>query len=262
MALFMSSFNRCIYLSIFCFFLFFESCLSHAEYAQLVGDIHARIDLGKKVAIFIIDMQPGFIRNFHFESQATRVIDRQARLISEFESNDSVFFVDVNLRLPNTESFGSTFSGLRERAMRSAHYKLWEKEHNSAFDYNYTTDIYMHNQSDTPNELYVDVIKKPVIDDDLHTYLGKNEVEDIVPVGCFSEFCVFDTTDDALELGYSVIADRDLMIVPENVNVHENGASVSAYEKQSKANWSRLRGKYPEKLHLIQSSDDINACVN
>ena len=217
-------------------------------------------DPGEKVVIMVIDMQTSFSQIWG-QSDVHNIIDRQCQLMAAFNDNENVYFMEVNyVPADDNFNFGQTVDTLREQMVRKNGFSFHAKSEDSAFrGYSFTTHIYLHE-----NSHFEDISPEDdeflVIDSTIKDYLNREGIKTIVPTGCFSSSCVRKTALDAMEQGYSVVADRDLM-VEHDLRNRMIGETPEREAENIATQWNHTKRMFPEKLNLQAPAESPSSCI-
>ena len=239
--------------------LLVATCISsslQASVEKTVEEVTRLTEEGKNVAIMIIDMQPRFVAKFN-QDDFMNIIDRQCQLMAQLTDNENVHFIEVDYM--STEGYlNFALSGLREHMIRRTNYALTVKAEDSAFGYGYTTHIEIYGNPHDPEynrelDAYVEIST-------IEEYLEAKTITHLVPTGCFSGMCIAGTAQSALKKGFSVIADRDLMITHNIERFKQLGEPPEELERKTENLWRTFESQYPNTLTRIRSSDVANQC--
>ena len=217
--------------------------------SETILHINKLLTEGKRVAILIIDMQTRTERLW-VPAEKNRIISEQIEVLNAFSDRSDVLFVDINMAFQ-----GETLSGISQSIKDNELRRSFVKMDSDAF-----RNRSIANGSELEN----------MITGSLGEELRNLKTTDIVPMGCFSDRCVYDTAQGAAREGFSVHVDQELLIVSDQ-NLMMRGSSGRAADiakarlqqiLQAARAWEKLKEEIPEMKFIPAETDKQKTCFS
>ncbi len=208
---------------------------------ETVAYIDNLLKQGKKVAFLVIDMQEQYAQKF-LPYEKYQVSSEINEVLLTYMGDDRVFLVDVN-----RAGRGATLQEIQAFLTRGTGYSLYLK----------TTEGAFHSES-LPD---VDAIPG-AIRGEMGSFLRENNVDVVIPSGCFYSGCVKKTASGALDEGFEVAFDPSLNVLFSTQ--YTPYFSPEKYSENAAKLWTQLMEKYPDRLTMIKTNygEKSGACTS
>lgn len=212
---------------------FLVSNNAFSDIGLLKKNMMSVIKSGNKPALIIVDIQNSFYFHLMKHQDTINNIDD----ILMYSSNNNVDI--INITIPDSDPSGNI--SLLEY--------LYEIKHKSFFKINQSAFV-EPSGNDSQLMLLQEQLKlknteqgSEIIKTSLDSYLKENNISDLFVTGCFEGKCIKDTVTGALEHGYNVHIDSDLLI-PFKTQVTD---------------WSEVKVKFKRKLKITSGKKSGNS---
>ncbi|WP_062268029.1 hypothetical protein [Endozoicomonas arenosclerae] len=199
---------------------------------------------GEKVVILLINMKPesisGVDEDPRIDWEPKAAVRAQKKLLNEFLTDSSVYFVDMDLSSNPTTPVWDLESLLRIKSR-----EFYYEQIGHTIEY----EDYVVLQT------YDEYVKW--LGSDFEKFLTSNDINTVVPIGCNRDNAVVDIATASAQKR-RVIVDSSLNILSTDKNP---APSYTERLDESEAAWHDLAEKYPDKIVNIKSVPSGEVCV-